>query len=177
MLRKILFLLITPITIFGQNQEIWVFKAFPSIDELKNAHRECVKEKKELEKWYEKERNDPPLNTDDEDWEDRLNDDYFYELEQIESSKQSIETCLMLKEICSGEEAGKEISFMDLPWPSPGGLVVVCDTFGVSFWYDNWISEGLDDPEEAGYYENWYAVFNILSETGLFLPLHIEGCD
>ena len=187
MLRKTFLLLITPLIFFGQtqNQEIQAFKNPPTVDELKNAERACIKEKTELEKWYEKERKTPHLDIDDDEWEDRLNDDYFYELEQIEGSIQAIETYLMLQEVRARDEVGEEVSFETLPWPSTGGLTVVCDTFGVQFWYDNWISEGLDDPSEAGYYENWYAVFNILprysilsySETGFFLPLYIQGCS
>jgi hypothetical protein len=112
----------------------------------------------------------------DESEEDRLNDSYNRDSEDIERSIQAINTYLKFKNIKENEEDIPEILLDTLPWPSSYGLLVECDTFGMEEWIGNWISEGVE-PGEYSVYENWYVVFKIVSELDIYLPLIIEFCD
>ena len=115
----------------------------------------------------------------DESEEDEINNVYFEELEEIEVSFQAINTYLRLKNIQDNDiYYDHHIPFDTLTtiW-SWDGLLVECDSFGMEKWIGNWISEGVQ-PGEASVYENWYIVFNIVSDAAtLYLPLVIEHCD
>lgn len=114
----------------------------------------------------------------DESEEDDRNNVYFEELEEIEVSFQAIDAYLTLKNIQDNDiYYDHQIPFDTLTsiW-SWSGLLVECDSFGMEKWWDNWMWEGVE-PGEADFYENWYVIFNIVSDLDIYLPIILENCD
>ena len=114
----------------------------------------------------------------DESEEDDRNSVYFEELEEIEVSFQAIDAYLTLKNIQDNDiYYDHQIPFDTLTtiW-SWNGLLVECDSFGMEKWWDNWMWEGVE-PGEADFYENWYVIFNIVSDLDIYLPIILENCD
>lgn len=117
----------------------------------------------------------------DESEEDEINSVYFEDLEEIEISIGGINTYLTLKNIQDNDIYYDNKIPLDtglgFNWGS--GLLVECDSFGMEEWIGNWISEGVD-PGEASIYENWYIIFNIVSDLDMntfYMPLIIEHCN